>query len=177
MAFLAPITAAITQAGPTLKLLGAGLGAVQGFAMNRYQASLASRQAAQLQQEAMIANQTAAVEAQDSDQAAMQEISDLEARQAGTGFSTGSMSFRRKRQHASLLARRDAYRIIQAGQRRSQALGQEAAAKRAESKGFKTASIFSLGEGLLDFSTGMIENAELVDRKKAGQLRRKAARI
>lgn len=177
MAFLAPVAGVLTQAAPTLKLLGAGLGAVQGFAMNRYQASLAERRQAQLLQEAQNQQQMAQVEAQDSDLRAAQELANVEAQQAGSGLLSTSMSFRRRRHHMSLLARRDAFRLIEAGNRRAHALQSEASAAGAEAKGYKTASIFSFGEGLLDFGTGLIENAELVDRKKAGQLRRKATRI
>lgn len=172
MAFMAPIVGAITSAAPTLKLIGAGIGAVSNFASLSYQAALSKRQAAFYRQEKEITLQTAAVEAQDADLAAKQEIGIMTAKQAASGFSSTSASFERSQKAANLLARRDAFRIIQAGDRRALALEEQALQADASARQSKMSSYFALGSGLLDFSSTLIDNASLVNERKARQINR-----
>jgi hypothetical protein len=160
-----------------LKTIGTGLGIVGQIASLNYQSAVASRQEAMFKQEADLARQNAAVEQQDAALEAKAEIDAVEARNASSGLLLNSTSFQRQRKAAQMLARRDALRIQQEGDRRALSLNERAFEARATAKSAKTAKLFAIGSGIADLSGDMISSASYVNRSSAAAIRRETTRI
>lgn len=176
MAFAAPALAAVgggsaLLGGATaLSVLGTGLGAMQQMQQASFQAEVASRQATLAEQQAVQTRQRGQIEAQETDFAAMQEMSQREARRAGSGFELGSTSFNRSRRLEKMLASRDRLRVQDQAEREALTLENQAASSRTEAAGAKRAGKFAAIGGALDIGSSLVSGAAKVNKRKAAQL-------
>lgn len=176
MAFAAPALGALgggstlLGASTALSLAGSGLGMIQSIQQGKYQAEVASRQATLTEQQAVQARQRGQIEAQETDFAALTEMSQREARRASSGFGLGSTSFNRSRRLERMLATRDRLRIQDNAEREALTLENRAASSRAESQAASRAGFFNAAGGALDMGSTLIGNASMVNRQKAAKL-------
>lgn len=180
MAFLAPVGAALASGtaaiggASTLTALATGVSVIGGLAQARFQGQVADNQAQLLEQQATQARQRGEIEQQETDFAALAEISRNQARRAGSGFELGSTSFNRARRVETLLARRDALRVRDNAEREALSLQSGAATAKAESQGAKRAGLFNAVGGAFTFGSDLIGSATLANKKKTAQLGLKA---
>lgn len=176
MAFVAPAFAALgggsaLLGGATaLSALGSGLGVIQSIRQGNFQSEIAARQAVLADQNAAQTRQRGAIEAQETDFAALAEMSRLEARRAGSGFELGSTSFNRSRRLERMLASRDRLRIVDQAEREALTLENQAASSRSEGKAAKRAGLFNAVGGALNLGSDLINSATFVNRRKVAQL-------
>lgn len=176
MAVIAPAIAALgggstlLGVGTALSAIGSGIGIVQSMRQASFQADVANNQAILAEQQAVQARQRGAIEAQETDFAALAEMSRLEAKRAGSGFGLGSTSFNRSRRLERLLADRDRLRVVDNAEREALSLENQAASSRTEAKAAKQAGRLNAIGGAFTLGSDLITGATLVNKRKATQL-------
>jgi len=172
---------AFSSAGSSLltaaSLASTAVGTVAKFQQNKFQQKMLEQQAKVAEENAARERFAGQIDQQERDFVALQEMDARVARQAASGLSLQSSSFRRRRRTDRVLARKDALRIRNEAEVRATNFENQAASRRAEADMAGSAATFSLFEGVLGAGQDLITGAEFVNRQTARKTRRDGLEI
>lgn len=144
---------AAAGAGSLIGTLGTVIGGVTSFMEASYKSKVAASNAQIAEQNATQATHTAALQAQQQDIEAQQELGDVVAQASASGLELGVGSAALRRKSKEELAAKDRGFTIYAGQKEAAGYKQQANEFRAESKAAKTGGFLGLLGSAVELAT------------------------